>query len=63
MFKVILHIFEQPDDRQMLRTDAFALATFDTIRSLASFAGEDVLVGEIDRPALLFQILAHIFVI
>ena len=51
------------DDRQVLRTYALTLTAFYTVLSLAEFFGKNIIICEVDRPALFFQTLTHILVV
>ena len=57
------HVLQPRDDRQVLGTDALALAAGDAVRRLAKPRRQVFVVGEVDRPALLRQVLAHVLVV
>ena len=57
------HIFQIIYDREMLRAYALALAAGYAVARLSTLGRQSIIIGEVDRPALLLEILPHILVV
>ena len=63
LFVMIRDLFQEVDDRQVLRAHALALAAFDTFAGLAELIAKQLVIREIDRPAFFLQVFPHVFII
>ena len=61
--EVLRHVLQVFRDRQVLRADRLTLLTADTVGRLAFLAGNNLIIREVDCPALMLQILTHVFVV